>query len=150
MPIYLKRAIEGQIKKDVAKKMVFLAGPRQTGKTSLSLHIFDIASVLDTDRYLNWDVTTHRERITTLTGLWWQTGRPVSKILSDATCLPGAITNRMLKAKTGIYDTSETQTSVKSISSYATGMLLYMPSSASLKIINLQCLCDTLRINFPR
>jgi hypothetical protein len=63
MPIYLKRAIEGQIKKDVAKKMVFLAGPRQTGKTSLSLHIFDIASVLDTDRYLNWDVTTHRERI---------------------------------------------------------------------------------------
>ena len=49
MPIYLKRAIEGQIKKDVAKKMVFLAGPRQTGKTSLSLHIFDIALVLDTD-----------------------------------------------------------------------------------------------------
>jgi uncharacterized protein len=43
--------------------MVFLGGPRQTGKTSLSLHIFNIESVTATDRYLNWDVTAHREKI---------------------------------------------------------------------------------------
>ncbi|MBN1309653.1 MAG: ATP-binding protein [Chitinispirillaceae bacterium] len=63
MSTYIKRSIEDQIRKDVERKMVFLAGPRQTGKTSLALHLFSIASVSATDRYLNWDVTAHRERI---------------------------------------------------------------------------------------
>jgi predicted AAA+ superfamily ATPase len=60
---YIRRLIEDQIKRDVARKMVFLAGPRQTGKTTLSLHCFDIVKASETDRYLNWDVTTHREKI---------------------------------------------------------------------------------------
>lgn len=38
--------------------MVFVAGPRQVGKTTLA------RSLLDTeDGYLNWDVPEHRERI---------------------------------------------------------------------------------------
>ena len=63
MSKYIERIIEDQIRKDVTGKMVFLAGPRQTGKTTLALHLFSIESPLVTDRYLNWDVTAHRENI---------------------------------------------------------------------------------------
>ncbi|MBN1578652.1 MAG: ATP-binding protein [Chitinispirillaceae bacterium] len=62
MPTYLKRTIEDQIRKDISRKMVFLAGPRQTGKTTLALHLFGIESATETDRYLNWDVAAHREK----------------------------------------------------------------------------------------
>lgn len=54
----LTRYLTGQVKKDLEKKMVFVAGPRQVGKTTLSL-------ALDggEDAYLNWDVAEHRRRI---------------------------------------------------------------------------------------
>ncbi|MBI3048680.1 MAG: ATP-binding protein [Acidobacteria bacterium] len=47
-----------QVRRDLAKKMVFVAGPRQVGKTTLA------RSLPGADAgYLNWDVAEHRERI---------------------------------------------------------------------------------------
>jgi len=54
----MKRYITGQVIKDLKKKMVFLGGPRQVGKTTLALDILK-----DKHGYLNWDVSEHRERI---------------------------------------------------------------------------------------
>ncbi len=54
-----KRYLSEQILKDIKNKMVFLGGPRQVGKTTLSLELFSAES------YLNWDSTEDRERILT-------------------------------------------------------------------------------------
>lgn len=43
--------------------MVFLAGPRQSGKTTLALHCAGLASPGSTDRYMNWDATPHRQAV---------------------------------------------------------------------------------------
>ena len=53
-----KRYLDRQIRKDLARKMVFVAGPRQVGKTTL-------AQGLPGGRtgYLNWDHPEHREHI---------------------------------------------------------------------------------------
>lgn len=61
--MYVERKIEASIKNDLSRKMVFLAGPRQTGKTTLARHLFGFLSTPKTDRYLNWDVAMHRENI---------------------------------------------------------------------------------------
>jgi uncharacterized protein len=53
-----KRYMKEQVVRDLEKKMVFLAGPRQVGKTTLAL---DVAG--GREGYLNWDVAEHRERI---------------------------------------------------------------------------------------
>ncbi|MBN1959303.1 MAG: ATP-binding protein [Deltaproteobacteria bacterium] len=52
-----KRYLEPQIVKDLLKKMVFVAGPRQVGKTTLAMQ------VAGTKGYLNWDIAEQRERI---------------------------------------------------------------------------------------
>lgn len=52
-----KRYLSEQILKDLKSKMVFLGGPRQVGKTTLSLALFSERS------YLNWDSSGDRERI---------------------------------------------------------------------------------------
>jgi hypothetical protein len=52
------RYLLGQIKHDLEKKMVFLSGPRQVGKTTLALAVAGSRA-----GYLNWDVAEHRERI---------------------------------------------------------------------------------------
>ena len=54
----LERYLVPQINRDLAKKMVFVAGPRQVGKTTLA------RSLPGADAgYLNWDVTEHRAHI---------------------------------------------------------------------------------------
>ncbi len=53
-PRYLAR----QIRSDLSRKMVFVAGPRQVGKTTLARSLPG-----GTLGYLNWDVPEHRERI---------------------------------------------------------------------------------------
>jgi len=53
-----RRYLSAQIRSDVARKMVFVAGPRQVGKTTLALSIPGASS-----GYLNWDVSEHREKI---------------------------------------------------------------------------------------
>lgn len=47
-----------QVRRDLERKMVFVAGPRQVGKTTLALSIPRARRA-----YLNWDVAEHRERI---------------------------------------------------------------------------------------
>lgn len=54
----MERYLLKQIKSDLAEKMVFLGGPRQVGKTTLSRTLMP-----KTGRYLNWDVPIDRESI---------------------------------------------------------------------------------------
>jgi predicted AAA+ superfamily ATPase len=54
---YLSKHIAGDLK----KKMVFLSGPRQVGKTYLAKHLLDEAR---SDQYYNWDRAAHRKIIT--------------------------------------------------------------------------------------
>ncbi len=58
------RLLESQIVKDLERKMVFLSGPRQSGKTTLAEALLQKAFGSSwPDRYLNWDSDEHRERI---------------------------------------------------------------------------------------
>ncbi len=63
------RYLTPQVEADLAEKMVFLAGPRQVGKTTLALGLPGAK-----DGYLNWDDARHRERILNgdlpVNGLW--------------------------------------------------------------------------------
>ena len=52
------RYLEAQVARDLERKMVFVAGPRQVGKTTLARRLPDAAS-----GYLSWDVPADRERI---------------------------------------------------------------------------------------
>ena len=52
------RYLATQIERDLARKMVFVAGPRQVGKTTLARMLPGAQT-----GYLNWDVAEHRERI---------------------------------------------------------------------------------------
>ena len=54
----LRRYLLPQVRQDLARKMVFVAGPRQVGKTTLALALPGARA-----GYLNWDVAEHRERI---------------------------------------------------------------------------------------
>lgn len=53
------RYLVSQIRHDLQKKMVFMGGPRQVGKTTLALSLLDKSR----DAYLNWDDPDHRTRI---------------------------------------------------------------------------------------
>jgi predicted AAA+ superfamily ATPase len=53
-----RRYIVSQVERDLARKMVFVAGPRQVGKTTLALSLRGAEA-----GYLNWDVDEHREAI---------------------------------------------------------------------------------------
>ncbi len=55
----MKRYLENQVRSDLKKKMVFLGGPRQVGKTTLSKSILKTES----GNYLNWDRDDHRTLI---------------------------------------------------------------------------------------
>ena len=56
----MKRAQQDIIVKDLARKMVFITGPRQVGKTSLALAISD---GFEKSLYLNYDNFSHRDII---------------------------------------------------------------------------------------
>jgi len=55
---FQERYLVPQVLRDLTKKMVFVAGPRQVGKTTLARHLPGAEA-----GYLNWDVAEHRERI---------------------------------------------------------------------------------------
>jgi predicted AAA+ superfamily ATPase len=55
---FRSRYLRPQIETDLRRKMVFVAGPRQVGKTTLARNLPGAR-----DGYLNWDVVEHRERI---------------------------------------------------------------------------------------
>ena len=52
------RYLTSQIPSYLERKMVFVAGPRQVGKTTLARGLPGAA-----DAYLNWDIAEHRQRI---------------------------------------------------------------------------------------
>lgn len=54
-----KRYLTQQIQKDLTKKMVFVGGPRQVGKTTMAKDLLTVKA----QGYLNWDVPEHRELI---------------------------------------------------------------------------------------
>ena len=56
----INRYLEGPINADLEEKMVFVAGPRQVGKTTLAKMILDRWS---SGLYLNWDNRKHRRTI---------------------------------------------------------------------------------------
>lgn len=55
----MERYLEPQVQRDLQKKMVWVAGPRQVGKTTLAKRILGKES----RGYLNWDITRHRDAI---------------------------------------------------------------------------------------
>ena len=63
MPKYLSRYIETPVRNDLNRKMVFVAGPRQSGKTTLAKHLCKQERVDIGRRYLNWDAPEDREHI---------------------------------------------------------------------------------------
>ncbi len=52
------RYLAAALRRDLARKMAFVAGPRQVGKTTLALGLAGAR-----DAYLNWDVARDRDRI---------------------------------------------------------------------------------------
>ena len=58
----IKRYLFNSIKSDLEKKMVFVGGPRQVGKTTLALGFLKQVSN-KYPAYLNWDIPHHRKKI---------------------------------------------------------------------------------------
>lgn len=56
------RYLADPVKEDLTKKMVFLSGPRQVGKTTFALHFLKNGS-LRHPAYLNWDNIQDRDKI---------------------------------------------------------------------------------------
>ena len=59
MAALVDRYLAPQVRKDLRRKMVFVGGPRQVGKTTLARTLLG----KETRGYLNWDVAEHRQRI---------------------------------------------------------------------------------------
>lgn len=62
---YISRYIESAVLDDVKRKMVFIGGPRQSGKTTLAKFLCQQAGYDMKSRYLNWDAAEDRENIIT-------------------------------------------------------------------------------------
>jgi predicted AAA+ superfamily ATPase len=56
------RYLEPYIAADLEKKMVFIGGPRQVGKTTLALGFLDPPTPSN-KAYFNWDILTHQKRL---------------------------------------------------------------------------------------
>ena len=63
MDEYFTRYLESSIGEDLQRKMVFVGGPRQTGKTTLAKHLCEQAGSDLLTHYLNWDAAEDRENI---------------------------------------------------------------------------------------
>lgn len=70
----MKRALLPLVIQDLSRKMVFLSGPRQVGKTTLARQVLDACSPKD-PVYLNWDRPEHRR---TIRDLAWSRSSPVA------------------------------------------------------------------------
>ncbi len=109
------RYLEPLIRKDLAKKMVFLGGPRQVGKTTLARAILGEAE----ERYFNWDYDEDRERILRRQ---WPAGPGLLVFDERATCSSGATSSATPAAATSSSATSATSTAARwTSSSWRTG-----------------------------
>ena len=61
--MYVNRYLEKPVFDDLKQKMVFIGGPRQSGKTSLAKYLLKKSTSNPADRYLNWDALEDREKI---------------------------------------------------------------------------------------
>ncbi|VEN74771.1 conserved hypothetical protein [Candidatus Desulfarcum epimagneticum] len=61
--VYLPRYIEKNIVDDLKRKMVFVSGPRQAGKTTVARRLCEAAGCDIKKRYMNWDAPDDREKI---------------------------------------------------------------------------------------
>jgi predicted AAA+ superfamily ATPase len=61
--MYIHRYLEKPLLKDLKRKMAFVGGPRQTGKTSLAKYLLKHRKQDLSTRYLNWDALEDREKI---------------------------------------------------------------------------------------
>lgn len=59
MGLKVNRYLYNQVKTDLYKKMVFIGGPRQIGKTTMAESLVEEFNGC----YLNWDIATHRTQI---------------------------------------------------------------------------------------
>ena len=57
---YITRYIESSVTDDLLRKMVFIGGPRQSGKKTLAKHLCQLAGCDIKSRYLNWDAAADR------------------------------------------------------------------------------------------
>jgi len=60
---YIPRYVEHPVSDDIKRKMVFIGGPRQTGKTTCAKHLCEQWGFDVSKRYLNWDAPEDRENI---------------------------------------------------------------------------------------
>lgn len=61
---YVRRYVEDAVKQDLDRKMVFVSGPRQSGKTTLARKIqLDLSGERADHFYLSWDSAPDREKI---------------------------------------------------------------------------------------
>ena len=60
---YFTRYLEPSVREDLQRKMVFVGGPRQSGKTTLAKHLCEQAGSDLLTHYLNWDAADDRENI---------------------------------------------------------------------------------------
>ena len=60
------RYLSKNVKNDLKKKMVFVGGPRQVGKTTLALSLLKPPNEKN-PAYLNWDISRHRQDILQMT-----------------------------------------------------------------------------------
>ena len=56
-----RRYLESAVRKDLSRKMVFVGGPRQVGKTTFALGILGSNASTEHPAYLNWDDPAVRE-----------------------------------------------------------------------------------------
>jgi predicted AAA+ superfamily ATPase len=62
LPVH--RYLRMPVVRDLARKMVFIGGPRQVGKTTFALSLLKTPPKDETHpAYLNWDLSEHRERL---------------------------------------------------------------------------------------
>jgi len=59
----IHRYNEEAVKKDLNRKMVFIAGSRQVGKTTLAKSLIENSGGSIEKWYMNWDAVEDRERI---------------------------------------------------------------------------------------
>lgn len=60
---YIHRYIQDSVSSDLDRKMVFIGGPRQSGKTTLAIRLCNEKGFNTREWYLNWDAPEDRENI---------------------------------------------------------------------------------------
>jgi uncharacterized protein len=63
MTTYQDRTISVPVQHDLDRKMVFISGPRQAGKTTFAKHLCKANGSVYEKSYLNWDIASHRSQI---------------------------------------------------------------------------------------